>query len=421
MRSGIAQGRTAGGVSARSADTMARREDSLAPAAERTDPRDRARALVPLIRECADEADRERRLPARVATAMATAGLYKVAAPRSIGGGECDPRSQIETIEIVSAADGAAGWNLMIGIENMGFLGAALPLETARKLYADEGLIVSGALNPLGRASPVPGGYRVTGQWPFGSGCHNAGWFWGQCVVTDGNDVKAAGGAAVLREVLIPSSEFEILDTWHVSGLRGSGSHDVAVHDVFVPDERVTAVMQGGMQLRETGPLYRYPPFSRLAYNKIGVATGIAQAAIEHFKTLASEKQPRGSRKLLREKTSVHLAYAEAVATLRAARAYAFESVEEVWRVVEAGHQPSVEQRMHVHLACSHACLAAVHSVELLYSAAGTTANFTRCPLDRCLRDVRVVPQHIMVSPQWKETAGRVLLGLPGDSPFFND
>ena len=404
---------------------MARREDPPAPAAERassTDPRDRARALVPLIRECADEADRERRLPARVATAMAAAGLYKVAAPRSIGGGECDPRTQIETIEIVSAADGAAGWNLMIGIENMGFLGAALPLETARKLYADEGLIVSGALNPLGRASPVPGGYRVTGQWPFGSGCHNAGWFWGQCMVADGNEpAKSAGGAAVLREVLIPSSEFEILDTWHVSGLRGSGSHDVAAHDVFVPDERVTAVMQGGMQLRETGTLYRYPPFNRLAYNKIGVATGIAQAAIEHFRTLASEKQPRGSRKLLREKTSVHLAYAEAVATLRAARAYAFESVEEVWRVVEAGNPPSAEQRMHVHLACSQACLAAVHSVELLYSAAGTTANFTSCPLDRCLRDVRVVPQHIMVSPQWKETAGRVLLGLPGDSPFFND
>jgi len=404
---------------------MARREDPPAPAAERAssaDPRDRARALVPLIRECADEAERERRLPARVATAMAAAGLYKVAAPRSIGGGECDPRTQIETIEIVSAADGAAGWNLMIGIENMGFLGAALPLETARKLYADEGLIVSGALNPLGRASPVPGGYRVTGQWPFGSGCHNAGWFWGQCIVTNGSEpAKSADGGAVLREVLIPSSEFEILDTWHVSGLRGSGSHDVAAHDVFVPDERVTAVMQGGMQLRETGTLYRYPPFNRLAYNKIGVATGIAQAALSHFRTLASEKQPRGSRKLLREKTSVHLAYAEAVATLRAARAYAFESVEEVWRVVAAGNPPSVEQRMHVHLACSQACGAAVHSVELLYSAAGTTANFTSCALDRCLRDVRVVPQHIMVSPQWKETAGRVLLGLPGDSPYFND
>lgn len=287
--------------------------------ASSADPRARARALVPLIRECADEADRERRLPTRVARAMAAAGLYKVAAPRSIGGGECDPRTQIETIEIVSAADGAAGWNLMIGIENMGFLGAALPLEVARKLYADEGLIVSGALNPLGRATPVPGGYRVTGQWPFASGCHNAGWFWGQCMVTtDGGELaKSEGGGAILREALIPSSEFEILDTWHVSGLRGSGSHDVVARDVFVPEERVTAVLERGMRLRETGTLYRYPPFNRLAYNKIGVATGIAQAALAHFEALAAERQPRGSRKLLREKVSVHLLYAEAVASLR--------------------------------------------------------------------------------------------------------
>src|SRR5262245_31149250 len=252
---------------------MARREDQeAAHPAPSSDPRERARALAPLIRDCADEAERERRLPARVAAAMASAGLYRVAAPRSIGGGECDPRTQIETIEIVSAADGAAGWNLMIGIENMGFLGAALPLETARKLYADPGLIVAGALNPLGRAQPVAGGYRVTGQWPFASGCHNADWFWGQCVVTDGDEpARAERGGPVLREVLIPSTEFQILDTWHVSGLRGSGSHDVAAHDVFVPEERVTAVLQGGMRLRETGTLYRYPPFNRLAYNKIGV------------------------------------------------------------------------------------------------------------------------------------------------------
>jgi alkylation response protein AidB-like acyl-CoA dehydrogenase len=179
--------------------------------------------------------------------------------------------------------------------------------------------------------------------------------------------------------------------------------------------------MQGGMQLRETGTLYRYPPFNRLAYNKIGVATGIAQAALEHFHQLATEKQPRASRKLLREKVSVHLTYAEAVASLRSARAYALEAVESVWQTVEAGDAPSADQRMHVHLACAHACEASIRSVELVHAAAGTTANFTSCPLDRCLRDVRVVPQHIMVSPQWKETAGRVLLGLPGDSPFFND
>jgi alkylation response protein AidB-like acyl-CoA dehydrogenase len=394
----------------------------VAAAPEPADPRARARALVAQICAGADQAERERRLPQRVADAMAEAGLYRIAAPRSVGGGECDPRTQIETIEIVSAADGATGWNLMIGIENMGFLGAVLSLEMGQKLFSDPGLIVAGALNPLGEATPVEGGYRVTGRWPFASGCHNAGWFWGQCRVMDGDAPALSDGAGpALREALLPRADCEILDTWQVSGLRGSGSHDVVVRDVFVPEERMTGVMAGGMTLRETGTLYRFPPFNRLAYNKIGVAMGIAQAALDHFRQLATEKQPRGSRKLLREKVSVQLVYAEAVARLRAARAYAFEAVDEVWSATERGEDATPEQRMHVHLACARACSESIAVVEAVVQAAGTTANFTSCPLERCLRDVRVVPQHIMVSAQWVETAGRVLLGLPGDSPFFNE
>jgi alkylation response protein AidB-like acyl-CoA dehydrogenase len=352
---------------------------------------------------------------------MAAAGLHRIAAPRSVGGGECDPATQIETIEVISAADGASGWNLMIGIENLGFIGAVLPLETARKLFADSALIVAGALNPLGRARPAEGGLIVTGQWPFASGCHNAAWFWGQCILMDGDEpARNEAGGAELRETLIPASEFEIVDTWHVSGLRGSGSHDVAVHEVFVPDEHVMAMMSGGMKLRETGTLYRFPPFNRLAYNKVGVATGIARAAIDHFKRLATEKLPRGSRKLLRDKVSVQLAVAEAETQLRSARAFVLDAVGEVWRATEEGRQTTAEQRALVHLACSAACTSSIRVVEIVHSAAGTTANFTSSPLERCMRDVRVVPQHIMVSPQWAEVAGRVLLGLEGDSPFFN-
>ena len=384
------------------------------------DPQLRAHKLAALVRECADEADRERRLPQRVADAMARAGLHRLAAPRSVGGGECDPRTQIETIETIAAADGAAGWTLMIGIENQGFLGAVLELEEARKLYADPGLIVAGALNPLGRATRVDGGYRVTGQWPFASGCHNAGWFWGQCIVTNGDEpAKSDGGGAVLREALVPASEFEILDTWHVAGLRGSGSHDVSVRDVFVPDEHVTQVF-GGAPLRETGTLYRFPPFNRLAYNKVGVATGIARAALDHFRELAGQKAPRGSPKLLRDKVSVQLAVAEAEARLRSARAFVFEAVDRVWQLTEARGELRAEDRALVHLACSEACQSSIRVVETVYSLAGTTANFTSSPLERCMRDVRVVPQHIMVSPQWNEVAGRVLLGLEGESPFFN-
>ena len=182
----------------------------------------RARALAPLVADAADEAERERRLPERVAVAMAEAGLYRVAVPEACGGLACPPRTQIETIEAISMADGAAGWNLMIGVENLSFLGPALAPETAEKVFGDPLLVVAGALNPLGRATRVDGGLVVSGRWPFASGCHNAHWFWGQCVVQEGGAPGASpGGEPELREALIPRADFEILDTWHVAGLRG--------------------------------------------------------------------------------------------------------------------------------------------------------------------------------------------------------
>ena len=378
----------------------------------------KARALAPLARECADEAERERRLPKRLVDAMTSAGLYRVAAPRSIGGGETHPFEQIRVIETISEADGAAGWNLMIGIENMGFLGAALAPDVATRIYSDPGLVVAGALNPQGRAIPVEGGFRVTGQWPFGSGCQNAHYFWGQCIVYDGDErARDASGRFVFREALVPSSQFEVVDTWHVSGLRGSGSHDVAVRDAFVPEERMTAVMS--QRPHASGPLFRLPPFSRLAYNKVGVATGIARAAIDHFVRTASQKTPRASTQLLRERPTAQLAVAEAEAVLRSARAFVFEAVGDVWETTVANRKVSREARALVQLACSHAASAAVRAVELVHAVAGSTANFTSSPLERCFRDVQVVRQHIMVSPQWTEAAGRVLLGLDANSPLL--
>lgn len=383
------------------------------PHSEPTSPVARARSLAPLIRDAADEAERERRLPERVAIAMADAGLYRIAVPKEFGGLECEPRLQIETIEAVSEADGAAGWNLMIGVENLGFLGPALPLEVAEKVFSDPRLVVAGALNPLGRATPVEGGFRVTGQWPFASGCHNAHWFWGQCVV---QDASGPGGGPVLREALIPSGEFEILDTWQVAGLRGSGSHDVAVRDLFVPEAHMTAAMATPAQV--ASPLFRLPPLNRLAYNKVGVATGIARAALDAFAALASETKRRASSQALRDKPAVQRAVAEAELLLRSARAFVFEAVDTVWDATVAGRSTEPRERALVHLACSGAVRASVEAVALVHEAVGTRANFTGHPLERRLRDVRVVPQHITVSSQWLEASGGVLLGLPKELPF---
>ncbi len=379
---------------------------------------ERARALAPLIREHADEAERDRRLPKAVVDAMAAEGLFRLAAPRAVGGLETDPSTQVRVIEAVSEADGSTGWNLMIGIESTSFIGAALSADVATEIFADPALMVSGALNPLGRAVPVAGGYRVTGQWPFVSGCQNSQYFWGQCIVHEADErARDADGRVVLVEIVVPAKDYEVVDTWRVSGLRGTGSHDVAVRHVFVPERMTTAVGTRGLLAK--GPLFRMPVFSRLAYNKVGIATGIARSAIDHFVRLASEKTPRGSRNLLRERATAQLAIAEAETQLRSARAWVFEAVGELWDDVVAGHEVRREQRALVQLACSNAASASVRAVEKVHRAAGASANFTQSPLERCWRDVAVVRQHIMVSSQWSEAAGRVLLGLDANTPLL--
>ncbi|MEO2173804.1 MAG: acyl-CoA dehydrogenase family protein [bacterium] len=373
--------------------------------------------LASLIKGHADEAEAQRHLTNEVAMAMARAGLYRVAAPIALGGQECHPITQIQTIEAVSRLDGSTGWNLMIGIENMGILGALFPVEFAKKIYADPELIIAGALNPLGKAVREDGGYRITGQWPFASGVHNARYFWGQSFVYENDEIVKDKKGRVLCESLVPRDEFEILDTWHVSGLRGSGSHDVKITQVFVPDERISQAAR--TRRYQAGTLYQLPLYTRLAYNKVGVATGIARAAIDHFVDLATSKTPRASFNKLQERADAQLAVAQAEQLLGSARSFVFDTVSDVWDVIEQGDRPSTRQKALVYLACSSAASTAVDAVEKVYAAAGATANFTASPLERCMRNVQVVRQHIMVSPQFDQNIGRALLGLDSGTFLF--
>ena len=370
--------------------------------------------LVPIIESHADAAEKQRRLSNVVARSMAAAGLYRVATPRSLNGAEAHPITQIKTIEAVSAIHGSTGWNLMIGIEVMGMLGAVYDRAVTAQLYSNPDLIISGALNPLGKAVRHEGGYRITGQWPFASGVHNAHYFWSQSVVHEDGEPLHEDGELVFCEHMVPAEQIEILDTWHVSGLKGSGSHDVKIQDVFVPDAYISQVQR--QVPIEPGTLYRLPVYSRLAYNKVGVATGIARAAINQFIELACQKKPRGSANLLRNRGDAQRAIAEAQRIIGSARSYVFESVADLWETVAGGDKPTDRQRAIVQLSCSGAANEAVKAVEMLYAAAGASANFESCPLERSMRDVLVVRQHIMVSPQYTEAVGRVLLGMESDT-----
>jgi len=370
--------------------------------------------LKPVIEKDIDQAEEQRHLTSEVARAMAMAGLYRIAVPRSLNGLETHPINQIKAIEAVSEIHGSTGWNLMIGIETMGILCAFYDPATLQALYSDPNLIISGSVNPLGKATKVSGGYRVSGQWPFVSGINNAAYFWCQSIVQEkGKPLKDAHGY-VFCESLIPIQELEIIDTWQVSGMRASGSHDVRLKEVLVEDPFVCRMQT--QTPTASGSLYQMPIYSRLAYNKVGVATGITMKAIKSFIQLATQKKPRGSANLLKDRVEAQNAVADAERILGAARSYVFEQVNDIWDTVENGELPTDRQKALLQLACSGAANETVHAVEKLVSAAGASANFMSSPLERCLRDIGVVRQHIMVSPQHNPAIGRVLLGMESGS-----
>ena len=374
-----------------------------------------AHALAPLIREHAAEGDANRCVSPVVVGAMAEAGLFRMTIASSCGGFEADAMTQFLVTEEVSRADGGTGWTLMISGETGGIASGCMHPMSADEIFADPLAVFAGALNPLGIGVRVEGGYRVTGQWPFASACHHAHYFWGQFVVHDDNGpALGPGGRPILREALIPRRDFEVVDTWQVGGMRGSGSADVATRDSFVPERYTTAAQAG--PVGQAGTLFRFPLYSRLAYNKAAVSTGIARAALDDFIDLASNKIPRGSTKLLREREMVQRAIADAEATLRSARAWVLQCITEMWADVEAGKTIGMEQRALLQLASTHAVAASERAVEIVYKAAGVTANYQSSLLERCMRDIHVVPAHIMVSPVWYEPTGRVLLGMESRS-----
>jgi indole-3-acetate monooxygenase len=217
---------------------------------------------------------------------------------------------------------------------------------------------------------------------------------------------------------VIPAPEFEILETWDVGGLCGSGSHDVTVTDAFVPHERVLVRMG---QRPPGSALERIPIGSRLAYNKVGVALGIGRAAIDAFVELATGKIPRFTSASLRERPFAQRALGKAEARLRSARALVFELVEAMWQRACDDEPIEIEERALFQIACSNAVSAAAEAVDLVCEAAGTSANERGGPLERRARDIRVVRQHVTVAPHHIEDGGRVLLGLPPNGIMLAD
>jgi indole-3-acetate monooxygenase len=377
------------------------------------------RGLAPKIRIAADEIERERRLPLHIVHAMQRAGVFRMTMPRAWGGSELDLPSQLEVIEALSKADASVGWCAMIGTDG-GYTTAFIDQAVAREMYTDIDMVTAITFAPPGKALKTKDGFTVNGRWPFASGCQHASWFIGHFIVFDGDSPRLdRNGLPETRFGFLPPEECEIIDTWRTNGLRGSGSHDWAVKNRFIPEAR-TINLARPVCYRE-GPLYQLP--NMFFYKFSGVCLGIARGAIEDFTALAQNKpmtitSPGAGKVTLRDEACVQQTVAQAEAMVGSARAFVFETVGDMWSTLTTGHLPSHTQRARARLAIAHASSACTQAVELLYKANGGSSVYTGNPFDRRLRDIQTVNQHTLVSLKTWEVMGRVLLGLDPDYGF---
>jgi indole-3-acetate monooxygenase len=367
-------------------------------------------ALEDEIRSRADAIEAERRMPADLARRMAEAGMFRLLVPQCYGGAQVHPQQFFDALVTTAQQDGAVGWCQMIGATT-GMLAASLPERWAQAIYGDNpDCISTGVTAPLGKAEPADGGYRVSGRWSFGSGCQVSDWICGGCVIMEnGAPRQDARGLPESVLMLFPADEVVIHDTWHTSGLRGTGSHDIEVRDAWVPDGRWSVL---GKRAHIDAPLYRFPTLGLLALGVSAVAVGIAERAIEAFIELAGGKIPTGSRRALAERASAQQDLARARALVSSARAYTAAAIDRAWTQAVGAGRLDLAVKADLRLAASNNAWSAAEAVDRLYHAAGGSAIYEKSPLQRCFRDVHVATQHIMVAQPTFEVVGKVMLGI---------
>jgi indole-3-acetate monooxygenase len=349
----------------------------------------------------ASETERLRRLPDELASGVVDAGLPRALVPARYGGGEHELQDVLDAIEALAYHDGSTAWCGMIAATT-GLTAARLPAEWAEAIYGDPASVTGGFAMPAAVAQPAERGVVVTGRWQWGSGTHHCTWIGGGCMV-DGRAVFA----------FFERGQVRLLDTWHVSGLRGTGSTDYEVEAAFVPQGRWADF---GTPPVVDGPLYRFPFMGALALGVCSVSLGLARRAQDELVEVAGGKRPAGSRRTLAERPTIQSAVARAEAGWRSARALVREAVGEAWSVAAAGDALTDEHRRRLRLAATNVTWRSAEAVDLMYHAAGGSSIHEDSPLQRVFRDVHVSTQHAMVADRTYEPIGRMALGLPTDT-----
>ena len=361
-----------------------------------------------------DEIERGRRLPDSLVDGLTAAGVFRIAMPKAWGGPEMSPLDQIELIETLAYADPSVGWCASI-LSDSGFYAGFLEEPAAQKLFPDLDARCAGMLAPVGRAEVVPGGYRCSGQWAFGSGSHHATHITGGCMVLEnGEPFIEKNGIPRWRVMIFDPADVEILDTWYTTGLAGSGSNDYCVTDIFVPEEHTFDVMD---RPKRHEPLYKYHGF--FFANVPGIPFGLARAALDEARKVAESKISFPSFKPLAQDAQVRMDFGEAEAILGAARAYVSESIGAAYETLERGSGLTMEERVRIGLCITYAGQSAQRVVDLACRIAGSNALYQRNPLERLRRDMIAVSSHLVHQRKIYGAAGAILLGDESQPTFF--
>lgn len=376
--------------------------------------------LLDAVRAVGAEADRRaaetealRRLPDDLAAALVGTGLLRAWVPARYGGAEADVLTVLDAVEELAWHDGATAWCGMIGATTS-LTAARLAPEWATRIFGDPLAATGGYAMPAGTARPVEGGLLVSGDWQWGSFTQHCTWIGGGCLLVDDDGGPAARSDGLLAPfVFFEPSQVELLDTWRVAGLKGTGSTDYRVAEAFVPEGRWAQVV--GPPLLE-GPLYRFPLLGALSLGVCSVALGLARRAQDELVALAGGKRPAQSNRTLAERPVVQAQVAKAEAGRRAARALVREVVEEAWEAATEGDELTGEHKRSLRLAATDATRRSAAAVDLMYDAGGGSSIHESSALQRVFRDVHVATQHGMVAERTYEVLGRMALGLPTDT-----
>ena len=374
-----------------------------------------AEGMLPEIRSAADSIDEARRVPEWLSGRLGSAGFFHLLTGREHGGLGADPVTAARVIETLAMASPSVAWVTMIISTASFWTVRVVPDEVRRRIFADvspgeiQPTVIAGTLVPHGRAVRVDGGWRLSGQWPFGSGCHHATWLPTAAWLYDDNGpITDENGVPQWRAFHLPASDCVILDTWYTSGLRGSGSTDYTMDDVFVADNWVTR-----HSLLESPLLpdrrYAYPAFNVPMLS--AVALGAARGAVDSLVELFGGKVDRRNQRPVAGAYDKQADLGIATATVDSARAYLYDTTARAWELTQAGEELPRELRAGVRLACTHAVTASVQAVDRAHSAAGASSIYSASPLDRYFRDVHSVAAHAFVRQTTMADGGQLLLG----------